>query len=243
MVDLGDSRMQPGTPCFKTTLSSGDKSALALAFFLAAMKQDSSIGNKIVVLDDPFTSQDSFRRTCTQQLIRQLAGIAKQVIVLSHDPHFLRLVWEGYSTADIKVLQMCRTGDNTIIGEWDIEAETQSTYMKNYSTLLDFYRERNGAYLDVARSIRPFIEGMLRVHFPGRFQPNDWLGDFIAKIRNAGDTDGLSHAKADLPEIEATNEYSKKYHHDQNPNADSEPLSEDELYGFVKRTLRLVGGI
>lgn len=241
-VDLGDSRTQAGTPCFKTTLSSGDRSALALAFFLAAMKQDGSIGNKIVVLDDPFTSQDRFRRTCTQQLIRQLAGTAQQVIVLSHDPHFLRLLWEGYSPADIKVLQLCRTGDSTIIGEWDIETETQSTYLKNYAALLDFYRERKGIAMNVVRSIRPFIEGMLRSHFPGHFQPHEWLKDFIDKIRNATNTDGLSHAQADLSEIEAINNYSKKYHHDQNPNADSEPLSEDELLGFVKRTLRLVGG-
>lgn len=240
--DLGDSRTQPGTHCFKTTLSSGDRSALALAFFLAAMKQDGEIGNKIVVLDDPFTGQDRFRRTCTQQLIRQLAGTAKQVIVLSHDPHFLRLIWEGYSATDIKVLQMCRTGDNTVIGEWDIEAETQSTYLKNYSALLDFYRERKGTALDVARSIRPFVEGMLRSHFPGHFQPKEWLGDFIDKIRNAGNTNSLSHAMADLTEIEAINDYSKKYHHEQNPNADAEPLSADELHGFVKRTLRLVGG-
>jgi hypothetical protein len=45
-----------------------------------------------------------------------------------------------------------------------------------------------------------------------------------------------------MPEIEAINDYSKKYHHDQNPRADSEFLSEDELHGFVKRTLKLVGG-
>ena len=240
-VDLGDPRTQPGTPCFKTTLSSGDRSALAFAFFLAALEHDPDIAKKIVVLDDPFTSQDRFRRTCTQQLIRQLAGKAMQVIVLSHDPYFLRLIWEGYPN-DIKVLQILRAGDNTVIAEWDIEAETQSTYLKNYSTLLDFYRERKGNPLDVARSIRPFLEGLLRVHFPGHFQPNEWLGDFIAKIRNCRETDGLSHAKADLPELEAINDYSKNYHHDQNPNADSEALSEDELHGYVKRTLRLVGG-
>jgi len=241
-VHLGDSRTQPGTPCFKTTLSSGDRSALALAFFFAAVNQDSDLGNKIVVLDDPFTSQDRFRRTCTQQLIRQLADHAKQVIVLSHDPYFLRLIWENYPTADIKCLQMCKTCNNTVIGEWDLEAETQSTYMKNYSVLLDFYRERKGTPLEVARSIRPFIEGLFRVRFPGHFQQNEWLGDFIGKIRNSADTDGLCHAKPDLVEIEAINDYSKKYHHDQNPNANSETLSDDELHGFVKRTLRLVGG-
>jgi wobble nucleotide-excising tRNase len=241
-INLGDSRTQQGTHCFKTTLSSGDRSALAFAFFLAAMKQDLNIAKKILVLDDPFTSQDRFRRTCTQQLIRQLADSAKQVVVLSHDPHFLRLIWEGLPSGDVKVLQMCRTGDNTIMGECDIEAETQSTYLRDYSALLDFYRERKGAALAVARSIRPFLEGLLRAHFPGRFKPNEWLGDFINRIRDASDTDGLSHAKADLPEIETINDYSRKYHHDQNPRADSEFLSPDELHGYVKRTLRLVGG-
>jgi len=241
-VDLGDSRTQPGRPSFKTTLSSGDRSALALAFFLAALKQDAEIGNKIVILDDPFTSQDRFRRTCTQQLICQMAGMAKQVIVLSHDPFFLKLIWEDYKSADIKTLQICRTGDNANIGEWDIKAETESTYIKNYSALLDFSRERKGVPLNVVRSIRPFIEERLRVLFPGHFQANEWLGDFIVKIRNASNTDRLSHAQADLSEIEAINDYSKKYHHDQNASAVSETLSEDELHGFVKRTLKLAGG-
>ena len=241
-IDLGDARTHSGTPCFKTALSSGDRSALALAFFLAAFKQDPQAANKIVVLDDPFTSLDRFRRTCTQQLIRQVAGIAQQVVVLSHDPHFLKLIWDGYLPSDIKVLQLCRTGDNTMIGELDIDAETQSTYIKNYSTLLNFYRDRAGNPLDVARSIRPFLEGMLRAHFPGCFQPNEWLGNFIDKIKSAGDTNGLQHAQADIDELESIKDYSKKYHHDQNSNADSEPLSADELHGFVKRTLRLVGG-
>ena len=242
VVDLGDSRTPPGTPSFRTTLSSGDRSALALAFFLAALKQDSEIGNKIVVLDDPFMSQDRFRRTCTQQLIRQLAGLAKQVIVLSHDPHFLRLVWEGHPDDQIKTLQLRRSGHSTVIGEWDIETETQSAYLKNYSVLLDYYRNRNGRPLEVARSIRPFLEGLLRAHFPGQFLPDECLGHFVSKIRNDGGTGSLAHAQADLADIEAINEYSRKYHHDQNPKADSEPLSEDELHGFVKRTIRLVGG-
>jgi hypothetical protein len=96
--------------------------------------------------------------------------------------------------------------------------------------------------LDVARSIRPFLEGLLRVRFPGHFQPNEWLGDFITKIRNADKSSGLQNATADLSELEAINDFSKKYHHDQNPRADSECISGDELHGFVKRTLRLVGG-
>lgn len=242
-VELGDSQTPPGTPSFKTALSSGDRSALALSFFLAALNQDSGLPDKIVVLDDPFTSQDHFRRTCTQQLIRQFASKAKQVVVLSHEPHFLRLIWEGYATSGIQVLQLHRSSNSTVIGEWDIESDTQSDYMKNFSTLLNFYHEREGAPLAVARSIRPFLEGMLRARFPGQFQPGEWLGDFIDKVRSVDEPSRLSHAKADLSEIEAINDYSKKYHHEQNTSANPEPLSEDELHGFVKRTLRLVGGV
>lgn len=243
-LDLGDGRTPAGTPCFKTALSSGDRSALALAFFLAVLKQDSDIGRKIVVFDDPFTSLDRFRRTSTQQLIQQLLKSAQQVVVLSHDPLFLKLLYDECPSAatNAKTLQMSKAGNATVIGEWDIEAEVQSSYMKDYSILYAFYRERKGDRRAVARTIRPFLEGMLRSHFPGHFQPNEWLGDFIAKIREADATSGLQHAKADLTEVEAINDYSKRYHHQQNPNADTEPIDEDELHGFVKRTLRLVGG-
>jgi wobble nucleotide-excising tRNase len=185
---------------------------------------------------------DRFRRTCTQQLIRQLALVAHQVIVLSHDPLFLKLIWDSYPPAEIKVLQLSQSGNTTLIGEFDIEAETQSVYLKNYSTLLNFYRDRTGTPLDVARAIRPFLEGLLRSRFPGHFQPAEWLGDFIGKIRAAGPNDGLHDAQTDLQELKNINDYSKKYHHDQNARADSEAISTDELHGFVKRTLRLVGG-
>jgi len=243
-LDLGDARTPAGTPCFKTSLSSGDRSALALAFFLALLKQDTDIGRKIVVFDDPFTSLDRFRRTCTQQLIHRLLDLAQQVVVLSHDPLFLKLLYDECPSAatTVKTLQMSKAGDSTVIGEWDVQAEAQSSYMKDFSTLLGFYRERKGDPRAVARTIRPFIEGMLRSHFPGHFQANEWLGDFIAKIRAANATSGLLHARADLDELDAINGYSRKYHHQQNASADTEPINDDELHGYVKRTLRLVGG-
>jgi len=241
-IDIGDSRTPNGTPCFRTTLSAGDRSALAFAFFLAALKHDPDFANKIVVLDDPFTSLDRFRRTCTQQLIRQVADKVQQVIVLSHDPFFLKLVWNGCTVDDVKALQMHKAGNTTVIGEWDIVAETQSGYLRDYSTLLDFYRERKGDIRSVVRAIRPFIEGLLRNHFPGHFEPDEWLGNFIDKIRSADPSSGLNHAQTDLTEIEAINGYSKKYHHNQNPSSDSEPINSDELHGYVKRTLRLAGG-
>jgi len=244
-LDLGDARTPSGTPCFKTALSSGDRSALALAFFLAVLKQDSELGRKILVFDDPFTSLDRFRRTCTQQLIQGFLSQSRQIIVLSHDPHFLKLLSDGCPSAntDVKVLQLSKAGDGTVVAEFDIEAETQSTYLRSYATLLDFYREKRGEPRAVATAIRPFLEGMLRSHFPGHFSSGEWLGQFLERIRAANSGTGLDHAKSDLAELEAINDFSKKYHHAQNPNAALEPIDDDELEGYVKRTLRLVGGV
>ena len=61
-----------------------------------------------------------------------------------------------YANTNVKTLQMSKAGDTTVIGEWDIEAEAQSAYMKDYSTLLGFYRERKSEPREVARAIRPF---------------------------------------------------------------------------------------
>ena len=231
-----------GLEKFKTTMSAGDRSALAFAFFLASLEHDPELINKIVVLDDPFTSLDRFRRECTAQLSHKLAEKTKQVIILSHDPQFLKLVYDRHGSTETKTLQLSKCAHGTVIAEWDIKVEMQSTYMKNYSTLLAFYRDRDGDKTSVARAIRPFIEGWLRTHFPGHFQDDEWLGIFISKIRDANESSGLAHAKQDLEEIEAINAYSKEFHHDQNPNADSVIISEEELHGFIRRTLALVGG-
>ncbi len=232
-----------GLEKFKTTMSSGDKNSLAFAFFLASLEHDSKLSNKIIALDDPFTSLDRFRRECTAQLCQKLCGKTKQVIVLSHDPHFLKMVYDKHNSSEIKTLQLPKLASGSVIGEWDIETELQSNYLKNYSILLAYFRDSSGEKTSVARAIRPFLEGLLRTHFPGHFTENEWLGDFIKKIREASEDSGLSHAKPDLEEIESINEFSKKFHHDQNPNANSELINEDELSGFTKRTLALVGGI
>ena len=84
-IELGDARTDEGTPCFKNTLSEGDKSTLALAFFLARLEQDPNRASKIVVLDDPISSLDIHRREMTQQSIRWLSGRVAQTICHASD--------------------------------------------------------------------------------------------------------------------------------------------------------------
>jgi wobble nucleotide-excising tRNase len=245
-VELGDENTPKSSPSFGNTLSAGDRSTLALALFIAQLERDPNLKDKIVVFDDPFTSQDRSRRTATQTLICTLAKQVRQVLVLSHDPHFLRTVWDSYKGgAGAKCFQFTRMANGTSVSEWEIEQETAGEYVKKHRVLWN-YRYNSSASTasarEVAQTIRPVLEEYLKLKLPHCFGDNEWLGEFIGKIRNASDTDPLDSAKVVLPQIEQINEYSKRYHHRSNPSADTELVDDAELLTFVELTLDVVGG-
>lgn len=238
-VGLGDSVTPRAVPSFKNTLSAGDRSTLAFAFFIAQLMTDPELEEKIVVFDDPFSSLDRSRRTNTQQYICRIARKAKQVIVLSHEPGFLKAAQRDFDRSETKALQFHAVGGKVFLLECDLAAVTQNDYQHDYLTLIRFRDDSEGDLRAVARSIRPFLETDLRKRFPGAFAPTEWLGDMIDKIRKAELSQPLSAAQDILPELEAINGYSKPYHH---TNEEVEAPDRDELLSYVERTLRLVSG-
>lgn len=237
-VDVGDNKSPIDRPSFRNTLSAGDKSALAFAFFVARIELDGSCRHKILVFDDPFTSQDRSRRACTQQVICKLAAEAAQVIVFSHDQAFLRSVWDGASNRnDCKPLQLRRMGKDTIITEWDIEHATKPIYLQQHALLREYVTDGKLKPEQVAKTIRPLMEEYLRLTFPDQFSSTEWLGDFIRKIRAADDSSILKTALGHLDEIEDINEFSKGFHHSGNIEID-----DMELVSYCKRVLDLVEG-
>lgn len=242
-VNLGDSKSVSTGPSFRSTLSAGDKSTLAFAFFVARLEDDPNIADKILVFDDPVSSLDSNRRHCTQQVIRSLGQKTKQVVVLSHDPHFLLSIWNDERQSGVKNLQIMRSGQESTLSEWDIEIATRDAYLYNYFSLDEYVGQGTVATRDIARCIRPLLEANLRLRFPKEFSRKEWLGDFIDKIRKSAANAPLRMLLAALPELEQLNEYSKKFHHDQNPTgADSAHLDGTELQSYGRRALRFVCG-
>jgi wobble nucleotide-excising tRNase len=233
-------------PSFKSGASDGDKSALAFAFFLAKLDNDPDLANKIVVFDDPITSLDVNRKNCTKDEILRICGKAKQVIVLSHDPYFLRLVWDNSLDPANNAATLCvsRKGNDkeSTITEWDIIEETKSDYHRDYFTLCEYLDNPSGDMRAVARTIRPVLEGYYRVRFPREFPPDKWLGDFINAIRQSSGNHPLVVLQNDLSEINAVNNFSKKYHHQDNSKADSEPIIDAELQTYIRRALKLISG-
>ena len=172
-VELGDDETPLDQPSFRNTLSAGDKSTLALAFFLAQLEHDPDRTSKIVVFDDPFNSQDNFRKDHTVRKVRHCGESCAQVIVLSHDPYFLKRLWERLEDipAERKCLEMRRLGlYNTAILEWDVDAATQGPYKTDRKVLTDYYHDGTGEMRHVVQKIGQSSNTTPKFSGPARFQ-------------------------------------------------------------------------
>ena len=238
-VDLGDSQTPADRPSFRNTLSGGDRTTLALAFFFAQLEQDANRANKVVVFDDPFGSMDGFRRNHTVNQIYRCGQGCAQIVVLSHDPAFLHLLWQRIDAADRKTLALARIGEeNTTVAEWDIEKAVQARFRSDLDTLQRFFADGEGDRRDVIQKIRPVLEAYCRNIYPTQFGEQEMMGGIITTLRNGGAAHPFSAIVDDLEEL---NIYCRRYHHGENPNAATEPVDDAELQGYVKRTLKLVG--
>lgn len=240
-VDMGNSNTPIDEPSFKNTLSGGDRTALALAFFFAQIADEANKDKCIVVFDDPFNSQDRARRTYTINQIIRCGEEVGQVIVLSHDNRFLREIWDKpLPTAQRKALQMSPCGvEDTILLDWKIEEDTEGEDAANKRVLSTFYQGVGGDPRDVVRRIRPIVETFM-VKIEPELAKIGSLGDKLAKVRK----DGVPQSLVDKYDvIDDLNTFSRKYMHGEGRNPDAEQLSVDELRGYVKKTLRLTGSL
>ena len=240
-VELGGPDGTIGKPCFRNTLSAGDRSTLALAFFIARLEGDTRIGETIVLFDDPFTSQDRSRRSHTQRAIHRIAGLCRQVVVLSHDPNFLKQILAIRPEFETKVLQVktSQSGSSTI-DVCDIAVLTQSQYFRDYATLKAFADRREGEPHLVAPAIRRLLETYLRTKSPHSFPANVYLGEMIGKIRIAGPGTALYGAARHRETLDAINEYSQLFHHGEGAQVPADIIDANELHSYVKQTLEIV---
>jgi hypothetical protein len=92
---------------------------------------------------------------------------------------------------------------------------------------------------DVVQKIRPVLESYCKILGGGLLADIDTLGVMVGQIRDAGQGHQLFQIADDLEDL---NEYTKRYHHGDNPDAATEPISDTELQGKVGLTLELTGG-
>ncbi len=227
-----------GEPSFRSTLSSGDRNTLALAFFFASLDQDPALlANRIVVIDDPISSLDDQRALTTVQEIRWLSGRVAQVIVLSHNKSFLCRIWEHAPTNDRAALEVSRDGTGSTIRAWDVNQDCITEHDRRHSLLRDYLVSNTPNNWEVARSIRPHLESFLRVACPEYFPPSALLGRFCGLCQQRVSTPQPILDVDDLRELRDLTEYANRFHHNPNPARETVDINGNELVGYVRRTL------
>jgi wobble nucleotide-excising tRNase len=241
-----DVKLSGGSPSFETVLSEGDKRTLAFAFFIAAVQSDPELANSIVVIDDPMCSLDRNRKRHTCQVLKEIGGVAKQLIVLGHDLYFLRDLRDELTPhsgqAKISLIKLVRSlNDYTNFDKLDIDRECEADYYQHHRALTEFVEGKNVSDTRaVAKSIRPMLEGYLHRRFPRRIRRGALFGNIVTEAKTANLPDPLAHLQPLTQELNEINSYAGQFHHDTNAAADSVAIVDAELKLFADRALTVV---
>jgi DNA repair exonuclease SbcCD ATPase subunit len=111
---------------------------LGLAIFLAQIDRERDLAERIVIFDDPFGSQDAFRRSQTVYEIMRVAHACAQVIVLSHDAQFLKQLWEKYPVGERSALQITLEPSGSKLSVFDLEAACRGRTAAELDDLIAF---------------------------------------------------------------------------------------------------------
>lgn len=234
---------EPGTPTFRSTLSGGDRTTLAFAFFLAALRREQSLEDDIVVIDDPLSSLDDHRSTVTSQEIQALVPRTAQTIVLSHSKRLLCSVWSRTRQGDGVPLEIRVQGGSTALVSWNIHEDAVTEYDRRHDRLRRFVRE-GGSREEarrVASDLRPILEGYLRVVCTEIFHPGDVLSHFMNRARQVlADGGDPVYTQDQLDQLQGLIDSANRFHHETNPAWDRvlDELNEQELRGFGTRVIQ-----
>ncbi|MCG9630157.1 AAA family ATPase [Vibrio sp. Isolate30] len=244
---------------FEHVLSLGDRSALALAFFLSRFSK-SNDDKSIIILDDPMSSLDSYRKDATIVQIAKLIENDYQTFVFSHDPFFLsdihkHSILSKYTKCfeiapTYRDLEPLNSDSPKYISSKMVDRDSYESYVlhsyhREYNKLYDFVESGNESdKIEVARSIRPVLEAYLRFSYPKQFIKGIWLGDMIKMIREETDPSSIFFDKNKKFEaIAKINEFSKAYHHAEDFDTKIQDLELETVRFYAKETVQFITGL
>jgi wobble nucleotide-excising tRNase len=238
--------IEGGPPSFGTALSEGDKRTLAFAFFVASTLSDPKLNSRIVVVDDPMCSLDLNRKQHTRTVLKEICTRAEQLIVLAHDIYFVRDLRDELTPKDssyaVSVFGLRYVANGyTNFDKINVDKECQSPYFHHHELLVEFVNNGNGEHRQIAKAIRPLLEGYLHRRFPGLIPSDLMFGQVVSFISTAVAPSPACHAQCLVGELNEINNYAGQFHHDTNPgNADTVQINPTELQTFAARALTVI---
>ncbi len=253
-IDGNDISFSPNQPFnAKECLSEGDKSTIALAFFLSKLDIDPNMQNKILIFDDPLSSLDTNRRSYTIRIIKELCQNLKQVVVLSHNEYFLHEVGKDIATADKVTLRIKENfaAKESRIESCDLNELVKIEYFKHIEALEEFRINPDHSKKDsVLGWLRNVLEAHLRFKFYREIRSMtgqqtfgrliNYLDNFPVVFRDSSNRGSV------ISDLHLINGVSWKPHHgDPTPNyttlgMNPNTISAPELDNLIQDTLNLI---
>src|SRR5258706_1501663 len=169
-----DNDLQFGEPNFKNTLSKGDKGALAFAFFLSMLSQDTELGKKVLIFDDPMSSFDEERELSTVHLLADIKNAEgktpEQKIIFTHDKTFLIKLYDEENFAKAKYIKIVPDGVEDKHGNMLSKFEDLDVFEEHIKELTFIYLEQMNGYINGNTSIPINIHDNFRILLEAAFK-------------------------------------------------------------------------
>ena len=230
---------QDDSPCFKNTLSEGDKSTLAFAFFIASLEKTPDLDKQVVILDDPLSSLDETRREATARVLLELSPKINQLCVFTHKKDFLWMVFD--KIPDNTVLQVRSDKAN---GSWlelfDVEEDRKGEHAKMVEAMQRYVVEDFGPTPDTMQgNIRKVFEVVLKTKYyralAADIKKKKGLAKLLETLFSAGLLDDTLKPKLfDLCSV------TNGPHHGEIVDAPSKKLTRDELIPLIQEAFDLL---
>jgi len=223
------------------SLSTSDRRTLALCFFLAKLKVDSSCSDKIIVFDDPSTSYDKHLEDDLCRRLKDIARNSKQLIIFSHNLTFLIKMQKSFSVEkiSIKTLKIKRASKTySEIIEFDIDETMLDEYFEDFRRLERYLDEESEEKVDVARSAIAVLEKFLKIKFPNNFVDKKNLGGMINYLKSESlDPPLKSFRNKELSLLEEINAYFASKKHGEIKEG---TIQDTELVGKVEKIINFI---
>jgi len=253
-IDGKDISFVPNQPFnAKECLSEGDKSTIALAFFLSKLDIDPNRQDKILIFDDPLSSLDTNRRTYTIGIIKALFQQMKQVVVLSHNEFFLHEIGKDFGVAVKNTLRIRENfaAKASIIEECDLDSLVKNDYFKHIEALESFRINPDHSIKDtVIGWLRNVLEAHLRFKFYKEIRlmtGQKTFGRLVSFLDTSGVVFRDNGNRANIiSNLNLINGVSWKQHHgDPNPDyttlgMNPNTITAPELDNLIQDTLNLI---
>lgn len=235
-----------GDMSFQSALSEGDKRTLAFAFFLATLFADPHKASAVVVLDDVFTSLDKHRRHNTIEAVLRMLAECAQVIALGHDAHFLRELKKRATKKKLAetvelALQRDAQDFSHLDGTFDLDDYCSSDYYKHYVLVERYVAAEPGCdKLEVAKALRPLVEGHLHRCFPKKFKEGQTVGEMLDLVKNAAAPSPLVRLQPLHADLVSFNDFAAAFHHDTSGGYPRHEVTDAELLPFAQGALGFI---